>query len=82
MVGGIGDDTLHGGDGDDGLDGYRAVAADAGRLLAPNGLLVVELGWNQAAAVASLFEAAGLAVSRARHDLSGTVRALVARRLP
>jgi release factor glutamine methyltransferase len=68
--------------GQDGLDGYRAIAADARRLLAPDGILVVELGCGQAAAVTSLFTAAGLASSAPRHDLSGIPRALVARPLP
>jgi release factor glutamine methyltransferase len=68
--------------GPDGLDGYRAIAADARRLLAPDGILVVELGFGQAAAVSSLFTAAGLASGAPRHDLSGVPRALVARRLP
>jgi release factor glutamine methyltransferase len=66
--------------GPDGLDGYRAIAADARRLLAPDGILVVELGFGQAAAVLSLFTAAGLASDAPRHDLSGVPRALVARR--
>jgi release factor glutamine methyltransferase len=68
--------------GRDGLDGYRAIAADARRLLAPDGILVVELGFGQTAAVISLFTAAGLASSAPRHDLSGVPRALVARPLP
>jgi release factor glutamine methyltransferase len=68
--------------GRDGLDGYRAIAADARRLLAPDGILVVELGFGQAAAVISLFTAAGLASSAPRHDLCGIPRALVARPLP
>jgi release factor glutamine methyltransferase len=67
--------------GRDGLDGYRAIAADARRLLAPDGIVVVELGFGQAAAVSSLFAAAGLACCAPRHDLSGIPRALVARRL-
>jgi protein-(glutamine-N5) methyltransferase, release factor-specific len=65
--------------GTDGLDGYRAVAADAVRLLAPDGVLVVELGCNQAQAVASIFEDAGLAPEEPRYDLSGIPRALPAR---
>jgi release factor glutamine methyltransferase len=67
--------------GDDGLHGYRSIAADAGRLLAPNGLIVVELGTGQASAVAALFSAAGLAVESPRPDLSGAPRALLARAL-
>jgi release factor glutamine methyltransferase len=67
--------------GPDGLDGYRAIAADARRLLAPDGILVVELGFGQAGSVQTLLAAAGLASAPPRHDLSGTPRALVARRL-
>ena len=67
--------------GDDGLHGYRAIAADAGRLLSPNGLIVVELGAGQANAVATLFSAAGLAVESPCPDLSGVPRALLTRLL-
>ena len=62
--------------GPDGLDGYRAIAADARRLLAPGGALVVELGQGQLAAATALFAAAGLAPGAVRHDLSGIARAL------
>lgn len=68
--------------GADGLDGYRAIAADARRLLAPTGVIVVELGAGQLDAVASLFVAAGLVAGPSRHDLSGIARALQARPLP
>jgi release factor glutamine methyltransferase len=68
--------------GPDGLDGYRAIAADARRLLAREGVLVVELGYGQGAAVISIFAAAGLASSAPRYDLSGIPRALVARLVP
>jgi release factor glutamine methyltransferase len=67
--------------GDDGLDGYRKIAADAGRLLAPSGVIVVELGAGQASAVAALFSAAGLAVESPYPDLSGVPRSLLARAL-
>ena len=67
--------------GADGLDGYRAIAADARRLLAPDGVLVVELGAGQLDAVTALFSAAGLAVGAPRYDLSGIPRALPARPL-
>ena len=66
--------------GTDGLDFYRAIAAAAPALLAPGGVLVVELGVGQAEPVAHLFAAAGLAPSPPRPDLSGTPRALVARK--
>jgi release factor glutamine methyltransferase len=67
--------------GDDGLHGYRTITADAGRLLAANGLIVVELGAGQAGVVAALFSAAGLAVESPRPDLSDVPRALLARAL-
>ena len=65
--------------GHDGLEGYRAIAADARRLLAPSGALVVELGWGQLGAVTSIFAAAGLAPATRKYDLSGVDRALVLR---
>ncbi len=69
--------------GPDGLNGYRAIAADARRLLTPNGTLVVELGAGQADAVTALMHGAGLAaVGPPRPDLSGVARALVLRPLP
>jgi release factor glutamine methyltransferase len=66
--------------GTDGLHFYRAIAAAAPTLLAPGGVLVVELGIGQAEPVAQLFAAAGLAPLPPHPDLSGTPRALVARK--
>lgn len=65
--------------GADGLACYRAIAADARRMLGPSGHIVVELGIGQDAAVAALFKAAGLETLPARHDLLGIARALSAR---
>lgn len=68
--------------GADGLTAYRAIAADTKRLLAPKGMLVVELGIGQEAAVTELLRAAGLTVPRpARKDLGGLPRALLAQAL-
>ncbi len=64
----------------DGLDYYRAIAATIPPLLKPAGVLVVELGAGQAAAVGTLFSNAGLAPSRPHTDLQGVPRALVARK--
>jgi release factor glutamine methyltransferase len=61
--------------GNDGLDGYRAIAGEAGRLLAPGGRVVVELGIGQKAAVRALFTKSGLIVGEARKDLGGIPRA-------
>ena len=64
--------------GADGLNGYRAIAAQARGLLAPGGMLIVELGMGQEEAVRALFTKAGLFVAAARHDLAGIPRALSA----
>jgi release factor glutamine methyltransferase len=69
--------------GPDGLDGHRAVAADARRLLTRDGIVVVEIGPGQTDAVTALFAAAGLsAVAPPRHDLAGRARALAMRPVP
>jgi release factor glutamine methyltransferase len=62
--------------GTDGLDGYRSIASEARRLLAPGGRLIVELGAGQELAVRALFTKAGLKVGAARKDLAGIPRAL------
>ena len=64
--------------GEDGLDAYRAIAAAAPRLLAPDGRLIVELGAGQELSVRALFTNTGLAIVTVRNDLSGIPRALVA----
>jgi release factor glutamine methyltransferase len=64
--------------GPDGLDCYRALAAAAPPLLAPNGIIVVELGQGQAEPVSAIFTAAGLAPLKLHPDLNGVPRALVA----
>ncbi|QEN87972.1 peptide chain release factor N(5)-glutamine methyltransferase [Labrys sp. KNU-23] len=66
--------------GTDGLDAYRAIAADAPRLLRPGGLLVFELGIDQEEAVATLMRRAGFEmIGPARKDLGGIARALAGR---
>lgn len=63
--------------GADGLAAYRAIAADAARLLAPGGHLLIELGAGLAQSVATLFARPGLAIADApRIDLAGTPRTL------
>jgi release factor glutamine methyltransferase len=64
--------------GNDGLDAYRAIAAQARDLLSPGGWLVVELGAGQEDAVRTLFTNAGLTVGPVRPDLAGIPRALAA----
>jgi release factor glutamine methyltransferase len=64
--------------GSDGLDCYRAIAASVPALLAPDGVLAVELGAGQAQHVAALLSAAGLALRPPRTDVHGVPRALLA----
>jgi release factor glutamine methyltransferase len=66
----------------DGLDGYRAIAPQARRLLAPGGVLMLELGQGQLGAVTSIFASTGLAPIAPQHDLAGIARALVMRAPP
>jgi len=68
--------------GADGLDGYRAIAVEARRLLARSGRLIVELGAGQEAAVRALFTNAGLMMTGVRADLAGIARALSATLAP
>jgi release factor glutamine methyltransferase len=68
--------------GPDGLAAYRAIVADARRLLAPNAPLVVEIGVGQSEAVATLLAAAGLRDVAVTPDLAGIARAIAARRDP
>ncbi len=65
--------------GADGLDCYRAIAADARRLLVAGGHVILELGMGQERVVAALLKAAGLQTMPARPDLAGIARALPAR---
>jgi release factor glutamine methyltransferase len=62
--------------GADGLDAYRAIVADAPRLLAPGGRVMVEFGLGQEEAVRALFTKAGLTVRAVRPDLAGIPRVL------
>jgi release factor glutamine methyltransferase len=68
--------------GPDGLAAYRAIAADAGRLLAPRAHLVMEVGAGQADAVSALVAAAGLGAVAVAPDLAGIGRVVSARRNP
>jgi release factor glutamine methyltransferase len=67
--------------GGDGLSAYRKLSVAAARRLSPKGLLIVELGAGQEAAVAAIMAEAALEVDGpARPDLLGIPRALVVRR--
>lgn len=62
--------------GADGLSAYRRILPDLPRLLAPDGVAILELGLGQAAAVSALAEVVGL-LARTRADLAGIPRALL-----
>lgn len=62
--------------GPDGLDAYRRLAPQLGRLLAPGGAACVEIGAGQAAAVGAFFSGQGLDVA-SRADLAGMARCLI-----
>jgi len=67
--------------GANGLDDLRAIVQAAPALLAPGGWLLLEHGWDQAAAVRDLLTAAGLHGAVSRRDLAGIERCSGARRL-
>ncbi|WP_427913501.1 peptide chain release factor N(5)-glutamine methyltransferase [Ramlibacter sp. MMS24-I3-19] len=60
--------------GPDGLDDIRAIVAQAPGHLAPGGWLLLEHGWDQAAAVRGLLSAAGFTSVASRRDLAGIER--------
>ena len=66
--------------GPDGLGPYRILLSEAGRLLAPGGLLAVEIGYDQAEDLRSLAGSLGLEILRIAHDLSGNPRCVAMRR--
>lgn len=62
--------------GADGLDDYRRIIPDLGRLLAPGGAAILEIGHRQRISVSQLAEKAGFAVT-CKQDLGGRDRALL-----
>jgi release factor glutamine methyltransferase len=60
--------------GADGLDLVRRLVADAPALLAPGGVLALEIGAGQAEATRALLAAAGFTDVQARKDLAGVER--------
>ncbi|GBD42833.1 Release factor glutamine methyltransferase [bacterium HR40] len=63
--------------GPSGLEAYRAIAADLPRILAPEGVAVLELAAGRASSIAAVFAEAGLAVIDELADLAGLPRVLV-----
>jgi len=60
--------------GHDGLEAYRRLAPEILRVLKPDGVFAVEIGWDQAEAVEGLFKAAGAQDVRTRKDLANRDR--------
>lgn len=65
--------------GADGLDAYRALAAQLPALLAPRGRAVIEIGAGQGPDVTRIMGEVAMALVEARRDLGGHERALVFR---
>lgn len=63
--------------GEDGLEAYRALLPDVKRLLAPNGIAVLEFGQGQAADVTAIAEANELRMLETCKDLAGIERCAV-----
>src|SRR5262249_55552375 len=63
--------------GADGLDAYRALAADLPGLLGPDGRGFIEIGRGQSDVVAGFFGATGLGLQGVHRDLAGIPRCLV-----
>jgi len=65
--------------GADGLESFRAVIPAAARLMAPEGLLLVEVGAGQACSVVAITARAGFVDSTTWRDLAGVERVVAAR---
>jgi len=66
--------------GPDGLDAYRTLGRDLPRLLADDGVAILEIGQGQAESVPALLRRAGLRIEAIRPDLAGIPRAVIATR--
>ena len=65
--------------GTDGLQAYRSLAMELGRLLRPNAFFFGEIGLGQERAVAVILRASGLVIEGCENDLAGATRCVVAR---
>lgn len=65
--------------GEDGLDFYREIAADAPNYLLPGGNLLMEIGYDQGESVPDLLERTGFTDVQVLKDLAGNDRVVCAR---
>lgn len=63
--------------GRDGLDAYRTIAKDAARFIKPNGVVGLEIGYDQRNDVTDVFEAEGFKLLESAKDYGQNDRALV-----
>lgn len=68
--------------GPDGLAAYRAIAAEAGLFLRPEGVLLLEIGFDQGNTVSDILVGAGFSQVEVVPDLSGLDRMVVAQLSP
>ncbi len=68
--------------GADGLDAYRRLAPEILAVLRPGGVFAVEIGFDQGAAVAALFDGAGALAVEIRRDLADRDRVVWGRKKP
>ena len=66
--------------GEDGLDFYPVIAAEALRLLKPGGAIAVEIGHGQGEAVQKILKAAGFTGVEMRKDYNGLERMVAGKR--
>ena len=64
--------------GEDGLDFYRRIARKAPAHLRTDGIVLLEVGFDQAETVAALMRSAGFTRTRIHHDLQGIARMVAA----
>ena len=64
--------------GADGMDFYRRISDECLRILRPDGILLLELGYGESDAVSSLLAAAGYTGITVRKDFSGIARMMLA----
>ncbi len=63
--------------GKDGLDAYRAIAAEASDHLAEDGVIALEIGYDQKDTVSEIFSANGFVLTDSHKDLGGNDRVVI-----